>query len=165
MAENNTSNSKKVHQGRTLKALRESYGWKQDVMADKLDVVQQTVSKYEGLEIVDNGVLQKYAEIFHVPVDLLKKFRTETPGEFNNYGENYGGQASSGNQVSGTTEQMVNCEIYNDYSDCPDKLNELNRKKGDILNDLSKVDQERFAEVKQVLDNILERLSNLESKK
>lgn len=158
MAENNTSNSKKVHQGRTLKTLRESYGWKQDVMAEKLDVVQQSVSRYEMAEIVDDDVLQKYSAIFHVPVDVLQKLKIEAPIKEINYN---GEVHIEGNNID--TVNTNSCDVYN-ITDCPDKFTELSRKKGDILNNLSQVDQERSTEIKQVLDTILNRLSDLEAK-
>ncbi|MDO5399850.1 MAG: helix-turn-helix domain-containing protein [Eubacteriales bacterium] len=56
-----------------LKALRRQRGLSQQELADRLNVVRQTVSKWEkGLSVPDAQLLMKLAEILNVPVaDLL----------------------------------------------------------------------------------------------
>lgn len=55
-----------------LKALRKSKGYTQEELASRLNVVRQTVSKWEkGLSVPDAEMLMKLAEIFEVPVSRL----------------------------------------------------------------------------------------------
>lgn len=55
-----------------IKALRKSKGFTQDELANRLNVVRQTVSKWEkGISVPDAEMLQKIAEIFDTDVSLL----------------------------------------------------------------------------------------------
>ena len=55
-----------------LKALRKQKGMSQEVMAQQLNVVRQTVSKWEqGLSVPDAQMLTNIAELFEVPVSSL----------------------------------------------------------------------------------------------
>jgi len=58
-----------------LKRLRKSKGYSQEQLAVQLNVVRQTVSKWEkGLSVPDAEMLMDIAELFDVPVsDLLGK--------------------------------------------------------------------------------------------
>ena len=58
--------------GENLKALRKQKGMSQEVMAQQLNVVRQTVSKWEqGLSVPDAQMLTRIAELFEVPVSSL----------------------------------------------------------------------------------------------
>ena len=55
-----------------IKAIRKSKGLSQEELAIKLNVVRQTVSKWEkGLSVPDSELLIKLAEILEVPVSRL----------------------------------------------------------------------------------------------
>ena len=55
-----------------LKALRKKKGITQEELAARLNVVKQTVSKWEkGLSVPDSELLIKLAEILEVPVSRL----------------------------------------------------------------------------------------------
>jgi putative transcriptional regulator len=55
-----------------LKMLRKQKGMSQEQLAQQLDVVRQTVSKWEkGLSLPDAELLTKIAEFFEVPVGRL----------------------------------------------------------------------------------------------
>ena len=56
-----------------MKELRKKNGLSQEELAEKLNVVRQTVSKWEkGLSVPDSELLIKLAEVFEVSVsDLL----------------------------------------------------------------------------------------------
>ena len=55
-----------------IKALRKTKGLTQDELAIRLNVVRQTVSKWEkGLSVPDAEMLQKIAEVFEVNVSQL----------------------------------------------------------------------------------------------
>ena len=55
-----------------IKALRKTKGFTQDELAIRLNVVRQTVSKWEkGLSVPDAEMLQRIAEVFEVNVSQL----------------------------------------------------------------------------------------------
>ncbi len=58
-----------------IKTLRKQKGYSQEQLADKLNVVRQTVSKWEkGYSVPDADMLEKIADVFEVDVsDLLGK--------------------------------------------------------------------------------------------
>ena len=62
-----------------LKALRKKKGFTQEELAARLNVVRQTVSKWEkGLSVPDSELLIKLAEILEVPVSQLLGSKIET---------------------------------------------------------------------------------------
>lgn len=64
--------------GDNIRELRKQKGYSQEMLAEKLNVVRQTVSKWEkGYSVPDAEMLERMAELFEVSVgDLLGK---ETP--------------------------------------------------------------------------------------
>ncbi len=55
-----------------IKSLRKSKGMSQEELADKLNVVRQTVSKWEkGLSVPDSEMLIRIADVFEVSVGEL----------------------------------------------------------------------------------------------
>ena len=69
--------SKNVHYGRNVKRLREIMGIKQEVLADGLNVSQQTVSRLEYQEVIDNDMLNKIAKVLNLPVDAIKSYNDD----------------------------------------------------------------------------------------
>jgi len=62
-----------------LKTLRKEKGFSQEELAIRLNVVRQTISKWEkGLSVPDADMLQRISEIFEVPVQTLLGTRIET---------------------------------------------------------------------------------------
>ena len=81
-----------------IKALRKTKGLTQDELAIRLNVVRQTVSKWEkGLSVPDAEMLQRIAEVFEVNVSQLL-------GEPINQNENIDVIAE---QLSRINEQLV----------------------------------------------------------
>lgn len=55
-----------------IKALRKAKGFSQEELAARLNVVRQTISKWEkGMSVPDADMLVKIAELFEVPVSTL----------------------------------------------------------------------------------------------
>lgn len=65
------------HIGRKISRIRELRGIKQEVMASELGVSQQTVSRMEQSEVVEDEILEKVAKILGVPIDAIKNFSEE----------------------------------------------------------------------------------------
>lgn len=55
-----------------IKAIRKSKGFSQQELADKLNVVRQTVSKWEqGLSVPDSDILISLSKVLETPVSIL----------------------------------------------------------------------------------------------
>ncbi|BAV05084.1 hypothetical protein FLA_1091 [Filimonas lacunae] len=79
----------KVHQGRAVKRLREILHIKQEVLADALNISQQSVSLLETKETIEPEQLEQIAKTLKVPVDAIKNFNEEA--QIYNIQNNYEG--------------------------------------------------------------------------
>ena len=68
---------KKVHHGRNVKRLREMLGIKQEILAEGLGLSQQTVSRFESQEELEDDILNKIAKVLHLPAESIKNFDEE----------------------------------------------------------------------------------------
>ena len=93
-----STSSKPNHIGHKISRIRELRGLKQESLAFELKVSQQTVSKIEQSEAVEEQILEQIAQILGVPVEGIKNFSEEAvfniiANTFNNesvaYVENY----------------------------------------------------------------------------
>lgn len=75
--ETGNTTTKKVHHGHNIKRLRESRGMKQEVIADVMNLAQQTISKYESKRTLDDDILKKFAEALNVSIDTLKEMEED----------------------------------------------------------------------------------------
>lgn len=65
------------HLGRNIGRMREMLGIKQDVVADKLGLSQQKISKIEQSETVDDDTLEMVATALGVTPEAIKSFDEE----------------------------------------------------------------------------------------
>lgn len=66
--------------GENIKTLRKQKGYSQEMLAEQLNVVRQTISKWEkNLSVPDAEMLERLADFFEVPVTAL--LGRETPTE------------------------------------------------------------------------------------
>ncbi len=65
------------HLGRKISRMREILGVKQDTVADELGVSQQTVSKIEQTEEVDDATLGKIAAVLGLEPEAIRNFDEE----------------------------------------------------------------------------------------
>lgn len=81
----------KTHHGRNVKRLREVIGVKQEVLAELLNVTQQTVSRFESKDELDDETLGKIAQALNVPMEALKNFSEDVAYNFiNTFNDNSG---------------------------------------------------------------------------
>lgn len=66
-----------THIGRKISRIRELRGIKQEHLASELGVSQQSVSRMEQSEVLEDDVLEKVAKVLGVPVDAIKNFSEE----------------------------------------------------------------------------------------
>jgi transcriptional regulator with XRE-family HTH domain len=68
---------KPAHIGRKISRIRELRGIKQETLAQELGVSQQTVSRMEASETVEEDILAKVAKILGVQPEAIKNFSEE----------------------------------------------------------------------------------------
>jgi transcriptional regulator with XRE-family HTH domain len=69
--------STKMHLGRKISRIREIRGIKQDYLATELGVSQQTISKIEQSEQVEDSTLEKIAAVLGLSAEAIKNFSEE----------------------------------------------------------------------------------------
>jgi transcriptional regulator with XRE-family HTH domain len=69
--------TKPSHLGRKISRIRELRGIKQEYLAMELGVSQQTISRMESSETVEDELLEKVAKVLGVPVEGIKNFSEE----------------------------------------------------------------------------------------
>ncbi|TRX51581.1 helix-turn-helix transcriptional regulator [Fulvivirga sp. M361] len=69
-----TTTPRPKHLGRNIRRVREILGVKQDTVAEKLGVTQQTVSNIEGNEEVEDETIEKVADVLGVNPEAIKGF-------------------------------------------------------------------------------------------
>lgn len=74
--------------GENIKTLRQQKGYSQNTLAEQLNVVRQTISKWEkGLSVPDADMLEKLANLFEVPVAILLGSSIQEEKENEGYNE------------------------------------------------------------------------------
>ena len=68
---------KAPHIGRKIERIRELKGMKQETLASLVGVSQQTISRIEKSEEVDEAKLKQIADALQVSVDAIKNFNEE----------------------------------------------------------------------------------------
>jgi len=93
-----------THIGRKISRIRELRGIKQEALAAELGVSQQTVSRMESSEIIEDDVLENVAKILGVTADAIKNFSEEAViNYFNTFYDH------SFSNASATTFQPSHC--------------------------------------------------------
>ncbi|QEM07646.1 helix-turn-helix transcriptional regulator [Mucilaginibacter rubeus] len=66
-----------THIGRKISRIRELRGIKQETLASELGVSQQSISRMEQSEVLEEDVLENIAKILGVTTDAIKNFSEE----------------------------------------------------------------------------------------
>jgi len=133
--------TKPAHIGRKISRIRELRGIKQEHLAMELGVSQQSVSRMESNEIVEDELLEKVAKILGVPVEGIKNFSEEAVfNYFNTFND---------------TSVNNGAVVGNGYKDCTfnplDKLVELFEENKTLYERLLRSEQEKIELLKQSL--------------
>lgn len=75
--ETDTMPVNRVHQGRNIKRFREILNINQDVLAEKVDISQQALSKLEQKPVIEEKMLVKVARALKIPVEALRNMPEE----------------------------------------------------------------------------------------
>jgi transcriptional regulator with XRE-family HTH domain len=106
-----TPNLKTPHIGRKVERIRELKGMKQDTLATKLGLSQQTISRLEASEEIEEAKLKKIADALEVSVEAIKGFNEEAV-------------INHMNNIHNNNDSSVNAVIYYQLSPI-EKITEL----------------------------------------
>jgi len=67
----------KIHHGQNVKLLRYIFYMKQNILAENLNISQQSVSRLEAKERIDEETIEKIATLLKIPVETIKKLSNE----------------------------------------------------------------------------------------
>lgn len=133
---NMSTATKPSHIGHKIGRIRELRGLKQEFVAHQLKVSQQTVSKIEQSETVDEELLEQISKILGVSTEGIKNFNEEAV--FNYIQNNYEGA----NAGSGTIGIFQHCtfnpidkliEVFEENKKLYERLLESEREKIELL--------------------------------
>ncbi len=92
-----------VHQGHNIRRARMEKGLTQEALADKVCILQPSISKYEQAKDIPEEILTRFAKALDVPVEYLKTAEEDVPmvvfENVTNY-ENAGSNANIGATVN-----------------------------------------------------------------
>jgi len=129
--------TKPSHLGRKISRIRELRGIKQEYLAMELGVSQQTISRMESSETVEDELLEKVAKVLGVPVEGIKNFSEENV--LNIISNNFTSHDTS-------TLNAINVQpTFNPY----DKLMEVIEENKALYERLLKSEQEKVELLKQ----------------
>ncbi len=124
-----TFETKKSDYGYNAKRLREILGVKQEELAERIGVSQQTVSRFESTPQLDDETLDKIAAALNISVDAIKNFSEDAAINF----------------VANTFHDSTVANTYHQYSFNPlDKVIELYER-------MLKTEQEKVQLLQEVL--------------
>jgi len=131
-----------THHGHNIKRIRQTLNWKQEVLAQALELSQQTISTYEQKRHIDDEMLEKFAVALNVPVDVIKELEEDPVSIMieNNTFEN-------NEKVSNIGNYEVEDNSVNHFNPV-DKIVELCEK-------MLERDQEKIALLEKILKNRL----------
>jgi len=73
-----------IHHGKNIKKIREIIGMKQETLATRLDMSQQSISQLEQKEIVDQRFLIDIAKAMNVSKDIIERMTEDAANNFIN---------------------------------------------------------------------------------
>ena len=123
----------RVHHGRNIKRIRMAQGMKQTVLAEKMQMAQQTVSKYELKREIEEDTLQQFATALNVSLEDIRDLEDDcTTIVFENYNTI---ETNTGNVGSYLAEQTINNPIDQVVGLFKEFLAE-ERRKNDLLEEM-----------------------------
>lgn len=123
--------SNKVHIGKKISRICEIRGIKQDFLAVELGVSQQTISKIEQSEDIDDSMLEKIADVLGVSAQAIKNFSEEAI--FNIIGNTYHDNSASLNYHCSFNPLDKVVELYDEKVALLERLLKSEQDKVEIL--------------------------------
>jgi transcriptional regulator with XRE-family HTH domain len=130
-----------THIGRKISRIRELRGIKQEAMAAELGLSQQTVSRMEQSETIEDEVLEKVAKVLGVTSESIKSFSEEgVINYFNTFNDNsfnngaYNAFGCNFNPIEKWLEVVEeNKKLYNDNIELLERLLLAEKEKNNLL--------------------------------
>ncbi len=121
------------HIGRKISRIRELRGIKQETLASEMGISQQTVSRLEQSEAIEDEVLEKIAGVLGVAVDAIKNFDEERAihNIQYNYDNSTGGPMLNYGCTFNPIDKIV--ELYNEKVALLERLLESEKEKVESL--------------------------------
>jgi transcriptional regulator with XRE-family HTH domain len=123
-----------THIGRKISRIRELRGIKQEHLASELGMSQQSVSRMEQSEVLEDEVLEKVAKVLGVTADGIKGFSEEAViNYFNTFNDNSANNGAfyAQNFHFNPIEKIV--ELYNEKVELLERLLESEKEKSELL--------------------------------
>jgi transcriptional regulator with XRE-family HTH domain len=122
------------HIGRKISRIRELRGIKQEVMASELGVSQQTVSRIEQSETIEDDVLAKVAGVLGVSAEAIKNYSDEAV--IYNIQNNYEGSSSNYSGLHHCTFNPLDklIELVEENKKLYERLLQAEKEKIELLN-------------------------------
>lgn len=129
----------RVNQGRNVARFRSFKGMKQEELAEKLNITQQTLSYYEQRKEIKPEVLQQIAVILDLPLELLQNLPDDSTGvviENNTFEDGSVGNIAPYGQHEVKNENFNN--TYNPVNEMAELFKEIHRTNQDTISKLEK---------------------------
>jgi transcriptional regulator with XRE-family HTH domain len=124
-----------THIGRKISRIRELRGIKQETLASEMGVSQQTVSRIEQSETIEDEVLEKVAGVLGVSAEAIKNYSDEAV--IYNIQNNYEGSSNQGAQSSYSTfnfnpiDKLI--ELFEENKKLYERLLQSEKEKNEML--------------------------------
>ncbi|MCF0075351.1 helix-turn-helix transcriptional regulator [Dyadobacter sp. CY261] len=123
--------TKPNHIGHKIGRIRELRGLKQESLAYELKVSQQTVSKIEQSETVDEELLEQISKVLGVSVEGIKNFNEDAVfNYFNNFNDNSAGTFNH-HCTFNPLDKLV--ELFEEHKKLYERLLQSEREKVELL--------------------------------
>ena len=129
-----SSKTNNHHIGRKISRIRELKNIKQEFLASELGVSQQTVSRFEQAETIEEEVLAKIAKVLGVSPEAIKNFSEEAVfNYFNTFNDNSGNGAYSQNSsfIINPIEKLL--EVIEENKKLYERLLQSEKEKVELL--------------------------------
>ena len=127
---------KEVHHGKNAKCLREIMDMKQGILAEELGLSQQSVSRIENQEVLDDDLLDKIAKALKVPVEAIKNFDKEAFINVINNTFN-----SNDNSTMNAINHNCNLHSLDKITELYERMLKVEQEKNVLLEKLLKIDE------------------------
>ena len=133
-----TYRANRAHLGYNVKRLREILGVKQEDLAERLNLTQQSVSKIENKEDLDNETLEKVANALNIPEDAIRNFTDE--GAVHIVSNNFSDNSSAYNSytINNPIERIV--QLYDEKVELYERMLKSEQEKVALLEELLRND-------------------------
>lgn len=127
----------KKHHGHAIQRMRKCHNWSRATLGEKVCMEQQAIYRIEQKEVIEDGILTKFAKALNVSIDLLKNMDDQQ--QITNYFVD--------NSFFSTESSMINASSMENNST---SINPSNKEEN-FMQELKKVYQENILIYKEFI--------------